>query len=181
MINAGVLEKRDSYNKINNNINLTIGSFVNTNLVVGITNESAVADFIKDGFEPVQDSLVVSDFQFFLRYYLDDKSFFILKMPTSSNVKGITIKDRLRVGVGCVIYSDNSFTCDLGYDLLFSSNFNGWRKGEFNIGLTVKTASLYIFPIISTSIFDKFMNWLSTPLVYGYKQSMYSHRLLHAF
>ena len=44
-------------------------------------------DYIQEGFNPIQDSFTVCDFQLFIKYYNDYKrSFFILKIPTVSDV-----------------------------------------------------------------------------------------------
>ena len=115
MISVNVFERKDTQKHTTDNFDISIGSFINNNLLVGITNEDAVADYIEDGVNPpVQDSLIVSNFQVFLKYY-DDRGFFLLmKMPLSGNGKGISSSDRIRAGGGCVFYSDNNFDFDRG-------------------------------------------------------------------
>ena len=47
-------------------LDLSISSFINNDLLIGLTNEDAV-DYIQDGFNPIQDSFIVSDFQLFFK------------------------------------------------------------------------------------------------------------------
>ena len=57
-------EKITPINMLNN---LSVGSFINDNLILGITTKDAVADYIEEGYNPVQDSLIISNFQLFLK------------------------------------------------------------------------------------------------------------------
>ena len=106
IISANVIERTDTKKKITNILDLSIGSFINNDLIVGITNEDAVADYIEHGFNPIQDSFIVSNLQLFIKYYDDKGYFFLMKIPTSSNVKGISIYDRIRVGGGYMPIED---------------------------------------------------------------------------
>ena len=173
MITANLIERTDTKKKITDILDLSIGSFINNNLIIGLTNEDAVADYIQEGFNPIQDSLIISDFQLFFKYYYDKGSFFILKIPTSSDAVGISIFDRIRVGGGYIFYSEDNFDFDISYDFLLSSNINSWNKGRLTIGVSTDTGVK--FPIISfdSNLFHKFVNWINTPLPNGYRESMY--------
>ena len=173
IITANFIERTDTKKKITDILDLSISSFINNDLLIGLTNEDAVADYIQDGFNPIQDSFIVSDFQLFFKYYHDKGSFFILKIPTSSNDIGISVFDRIRVGGGYVFYSENNFDFDISYDFLLRSNINGWKKGRLTIG--VSTVTGVKFPIVSfhSNLFHRFVNWINTPLQNGYRESMY--------
>ena len=173
MISVNTFERKDAQKHTTDNFDISIGSFISNNLLVGLTNEDAVADYIQDGFNPIQDSFIVSDFQLFFKYYHDKGSFFILKIPTSSDAIGISVFDRIRVGGGYVFYSEDNFDFDISYDVLLRSNINGWEKGRLTIG--VSTVTGVKFPIISfhSNLFHRFVNWINTPLQNGYRESMY--------
>ena len=67
-LKADILEITDTDKKLTEKIDLFIGTFINKKLVVGITNEAAIADHVAYGYNPVKDSLNVSNFQLFLKY-----------------------------------------------------------------------------------------------------------------
>jgi len=170
VISTKLIEIKDAKNEINKVLDFSIGSFINNKTIVGITNEQAVADYIKAGFNPVQDSLIVSNFQLFFKYYNKDY-FFLMKIPISSDIRDISIFDRTRIGGGYIFYSYNDLEFDISYDFLLSSNINGWNKGKLGIGITASTD--ITFPSISTNLFNKLVNWINTPLSNGYRESMY--------
>ena len=122
IISANIIERTDTKKKITNILDLSIGSFINNDLIVGITNEDAVADYIEHGFNPIQDSFIVSNLQLFFKYYDDKGYFFLMKIPTSSNVKGISIYDRIRVGGGYNFYADHNLDFHVSYDVLLNPN-----------------------------------------------------------
>ena len=170
VISTKLIEIKDAKREINKVLDFSIGSFINNKTIVGITNEQAVADYIKAGFNPVQDSLIVSNFQLFFKYY--NKDYFVLmKIPISSDIRDISIFDRTRFGGGYIFYSYNDLEFDISYDFLLSSNLNGWNKGKLGIGITASAD--IIFPSISTNLFNKLVNWINTPLSNGYRESMY--------
>tara|TARA_B110000008_G_scaffold276989_1_gene317389 strand:+ start:138 stop:722 length:585 start_codon:yes stop_codon:yes gene_type:complete len=170
VISTKLIEITDAKREINKVLDFSIGSFINNKTIVGITNEQAVADYIKAGFNPVQDSLIVSNFQLFFKYY--NKDYFVLmKIPISSDIRDISIFDRTRFGGGYIFYSYNDLEFDISYDFLLSSNLNGWNKGKLGIGITASTD--ITFPSISTNLFNKLVNWINTPLSNGYRESMY--------
>ena len=170
VISTKLIEITDAKREINKVLDFSIGSFINNKTIVGITNEQAVADYIKAGFNPVQDSLIVSNFQLFFKYY--NKDYFVLmKIPISSDIRDISIFDRTRFGGGHIFYSYNDLEFDISYDFLLSSNLNGWNKGRLGIGITASTD--ITFPSISTNLFNKLVNWINTPLSNGYRESMY--------
>ena len=174
IISANFIERTETKKEITEILDLSISKFINKNLLIGITNEDAVADYIQEGYNPIQDSFTVSDFQLFIKCYNDYKrSFFILKIPTVSDVVGISIFDRIRLGGGYVFYSKNNFDFDISYDLLLRSNINGWRKGRLSLG--VSTFTDVKFPKISfhSNLFLRFVNWINTPLQNGYREAMY--------
>ena len=170
VISTKLIEITDAKREINKVLDFSIGSFINNKTIVGITNEQAVADYIKAGFNPVQDSLIVSNFQLFFKYY--NKDYFVLmKIPISSDIRDISIFDRTRFGGGYIFHSYNDLEFDISYDFLLSSNLNGWNKGKLGIGITASTD--ITFPSISTNLFNKLVNWINTPLSNGYRESMY--------
>ena len=170
VISTKLIEITDAKREINKLLDFSIGSFINNKTIVGITNEQAVADYIKAGFNPVQDSLIVSNFQLFFKYY--NKDYFVLmKIPISSDIRDISIFDRTRFGGGYIFYSYNDLEFDISYDFLLSSNLNGWNKGKLGIGITASTD--ITFPSISTNLFNNLVNWINTPLSNGYRESMY--------
>ena len=71
-ISTNFIERANSVEKTTLINNLSIGSVINDNLILGITTENAVSDYIEEGYNPVQDSLILSSFQLFLKYYADD-------------------------------------------------------------------------------------------------------------
>ena len=170
VISTKLIDIKDAKREINKVLDFSIGSFINNKTIVGITNEQAVADYIKAGFNPVQDSLIVSNFQLFFKYY--NKDYFVLmKIPISSDIRDISIFDRTRFGGGYIFYSYNDLDFDISYDFLLSSNLNGWNKGKLGIGITASAD--ITFPSISTNLFNKLVNWINTPLSNGYRESMY--------
>lgn len=180
MISSNILERTDTKKKITNILDLSIGSFINNNFIVGITNENAVADYIEEGFNPIQDSFIVSNFQLFIKYYNDKGTFFLMKIPTSSNVKDISIYDRIRVGGGYTFYSDNNLYFHLSYNVLLSPNLNGWNKGELSLGISKDISDLNInkneikLPLTSfhSNLLNRFTSWINTPLSNGYRESV---------
>jgi len=177
VLSADVCERSDTKKKIDNVLDLSIGLFINNNVSVGITNEDDFADYIEEGFNPVQDSFIVSTLQLFIKYYHDRNFFLSMKIPTSSNVKGISIYDRIRVGGGYTFYSNNNLDFHLSYNMLLNSNINGWNKGELNLGLSKDISDLYQnkkgikLPISSfnSRTLNRFINWINTPLSNGHK------------
>ena len=80
VISTNFIERTNSGEKItpiNMLNNIYVGSLINHNLILGVTTEDAVADYIEEGYNPVQDSLIISNFQLFLKYYTDDFFFII--------------------------------------------------------------------------------------------------------
>jgi hypothetical protein len=136
IIKADLIQITDSKKNIESSFDLSISSFINNNIVIGLTSESALADYIQEGFEPIQDSLLISHFQLFCKYYYNKRSFFVLKIPTSSDVIDISIFDRVRLGGGYVFHSKSNFDFDISYDVLLSQNINGWNKGKLSIGIS---------------------------------------------
>ena len=170
VISTKLIQIKDAKREINRVLDFSIGSFINNKTIVGITNEQAVADYIKAGFNPVQDSLIVSNFQLFFKYYNKDY-FFLMKTPISSDIRDISIFDRTRFGGGYIFHSYNDLEFDISYDFLLRSNLNGWNKGKLGIGITASTD--ITFPSISTNLFNKLVNWINTPLSNGYRDSMF--------
>ena len=180
IISANVIERTDTKKKITNILDLSIGSFINNDLIVGITNEEDVADYIEYEFNPIQDSFIISNLQFFIKYYDDKGYFFLMKIPTSSNIKGISIYDRIRVGGGYIFYSDYNLNFHVSYDLLLNPNLNGWDKGKLNLGISKnisnldKNKKIIKLPTTSfdSSLLNRFISWINTPLSNGYRASV---------
>tara|TARA_B110000881_G_C18489243_1_gene470848 strand:- start:217 stop:822 length:606 start_codon:yes stop_codon:yes gene_type:complete len=159
--------------------NLSVGSFINDNLILGITTEDAVLDYIEEGYNPVQDSLIISNFQLFLKYYTDD-FFLLMKMPPYTNFSNISINDNIRVGVGYVIYRDENLDFEVSYNRLLNSNQNGFHKGELNVGISTSISSLTANRKYrnlqgyssSPNFFRSVLDWINTPLAHGYRESL---------
>ena len=170
------LEKITPINMLNN---LYIGSVINDNLILGITNDDAVSDYIEDGYSPVKDSLIISNFQLFLKYYSDD-FFFLMKIPPHTNISNISIYDNIRVGVGYIVYIDKKLDLELSYNRLLNSNQNGFCKGELNLSLSTSISSfaavrkyrnLKGYSIVP-NFFRSVLDWINTPLAHGYRESI---------
>ena len=180
MISVNTFERKDVQKHTTGKFDISIGSFIDNNLLLGITNEDAVADYIEDGFKPVQDSFIVSNFQLFLKYY-DNRGFFLLmKMPLSGNGKGISSSDRIRAGGGYIFYSDNNLDLDISYDILVSPNLNGFHKGVFRLGISTDISNFNAYnnelklPTTSfePNLLNKVISWIKTPLPNGYRESV---------
>ena len=70
IIKADLIQRTDSEKIIENSFDLSISSFINNNIVIGLTSESAIADYIEEGFDPIQDSLLISHFHLFSKFPL---------------------------------------------------------------------------------------------------------------
>jgi hypothetical protein len=178
IISANVIERTDTKKKITNILDLSIGSFINNDLIVGITNEEAVSDYTEHGFNPIQDRFIVSKLQLFIKYYDDKGYFFLMKIPTSSNIKGISIYDRIRVGGGYVFYSDHNLDFHVSYNVLLSSNLNRWGKGELSLGISKDISDLHqnkkgvklLTSSFHSRLLNRFISWINTPLSNGYRE-----------
>ena len=178
IISADVFERTDTKKTISNVLNLSIGSFINNNVIVGVTNEDAVADYIEHGFNPIQDSFMVSNLQLFIKYYDNRGSFFFMKIPTSSNVKDISIYDRIRVGGGYNFHSDHNLDFHLSYDVLLNPNLNGWNKGKLSLGISKDISDLHqnkqdiksLTRSFNSRILNRIISWINTPLSNGYRE-----------
>ena len=173
VIKTNFIERTDVKNKITGIFDLSMGSFINDDLIIGFTNEDAVADYIQEGFNPIQDRFIVSDFQLFFKYYYDKGTFFILKIPPSSDVVNISIFDRIRVGGGYVFHSVNNFDFDISYDFLLTPNINGFNKGRLTMGVSVQEAAKIPIMSFGSNLLYKFVNWINTPLSNGCRESMF--------
>ena len=182
VISTNFIERTNSGEKItpiNMFNNLSVGSVINDNLILGITTEGAVSDYIEEGYNPVQDSLIISSFQLFLKYYADD-FFLLMKMPPYTNFSNISINDNIRVGVGYVIYKDEKLDFEVSYNRLLHSNQNGFHKGELNLGISTSMSSLTAnrkyknlqgYSIVP-NFFRSVLDWINTPLAHGYRESL---------
>ena len=182
VISTNFIERTNSGEKItpiNMLNNIYVGSLINHNLILGVTTEDAVSDYIEIGYNPVQDSLTISSFQLFLKYYAND-FLLLLKMPPYTNFSNISINDKIRVGVGYVIYKDENLDFEISYNTLLKSNQNGFHKGKLNLGFSTSMSSLTtnrkrknlrghsIIPNFFRSVLD----WINMPLAHGYRESM---------
>ena len=135
IIKADLIQRTDSKKIIENSFDLSISSFINNNIVIGLTSEDAFADYIQEGLDPIQDSLFHSHYHLFSRYYYNKRSFFECKVPART-VGGIFVVERVRVGGGYVFLSKDNFDFEISYDVLLSQNINGWNKGNLSIGIS---------------------------------------------
>ena len=135
IIKADLIQRTDSEKIIENSLDLSISSFINNNIVIGLTSEDATADYIQEGFNSVQDSLLMSHYHLFSRYYYNKRSFFECKVPAST-WGGIFVVERVRVGAGYVFLSKDNFDFEISYDVLLFQNKNGWNKGNLSIGIS---------------------------------------------
>jgi hypothetical protein len=140
------MQRTDSKKIIENSFDLSFSSFINHNVVIGLTTKDAIADYIQEGFNPIQDSLIISNYHLFSRYYYNKRSFFVLKVPATFNglnelpihidLSKNFLFERVRVGAGYVFHSKNNFDFEISYDVLLSQNINGWNKGNLSIGIS---------------------------------------------
>ena len=135
IIKADLIQRTDSKKIIENSFDLSISSFINNNIVIGLTSEDATADFIQEGLDPIQDSLFQSHYHLFSRYYYNKRSFFECKVPATTK-DGIFVVERVRVGAGYVFLSKDNFDFEISYDVLLFQNKNGWNKGNLSIGIS---------------------------------------------
>ena len=141
------LKKKDSKEKLElinpaNNISFGIGIYSNTqdkitdydidHIIFGITLEDAILDFRKDGFTPVEDSIFVSNVQFFTRIY-NKKGIFIGLLAPVNHVRS---SDKARVVIGYSYPILKSISLDLNYRFLLQANKDGFRKGMLTLGLS---------------------------------------------
>ena len=134
-ITGNIIERSDASKELSEILDISIGTFVNNNLLLGITNEKSYTDYIKNYHNPVQDSLFVSDFQFLVKYYFN-KYLLSLKTPISSSLDNISAFDNARFGAGYDFFSQNNFNFSITYDFLVNKNINGMRKGELTLGIS---------------------------------------------
>lgn len=176
-ITTTFIERTETDKRITNILDFSISSFINDDLLIGLTNEEAIADHISYGYNPVKDSLNVSNFQLFLKYYLQENTFFSIKIPTKSDIAGMSTFDRIRVGGGYIFHSENNLDFDVSYDLLLQPNANGWRKGKITIGVSKIIDINMLKASVNSRLFHKFTQWLNTPPENGYRESMYYSKL----
>ena len=146
IIKADLIQRTDSKKIIENSIDLSFSSFINHNVVIGLTTQDAIADYIQEGFNPIQDSLIISNYHLFSRYYYNKRSFFVLKVPaTFAGLNQLPLHidlsknflfERVRVGGGYVFLSKDNFNFEISYDVLLFQNKNGWNKGNLSIGIS---------------------------------------------
>ena len=182
VISTNFIERTNSGEKItpiNMFNNLFVGSFINNNLILGITTEDAVSDYIEEGYNPVQDSLIVSSFQLLLKYYADD-FFLLIKIPPYTDFSNISTNNNIRAGVGYVIYRDEKLDFEVSYNRLLHPNQNGFHKGELNLGIATRISRLTAnrnyknlqgYSIIP-NFFHSVLDWINSPLAHGYKESL---------
>lgn len=182
IISTNFIQRTNSFEKptlINIFDNLYFGSFINNNLILGITSDASKSDYIKNGYTPVEDSLIVSKFQLFFKYYYDD-FFFLMKIPPYTNLSNISVNENIRIGLGYVVYKNDEFDLQVSYNRLLNSNKNGFYKGEINVGISTYFPSIRsnkkhkIFK--ARSHFPNFLysvvNWINMPLQKGYRESL---------
>ena len=147
-MSADFAERKDAAGKEITSVHLlnslTIGTLVNNDFILGLSAEPAVADYIKDEYNPVQDSLVVSAFQLFLRKNFRDYFVFI-KLPAYTSFADISTTDRARIGGGYIVYKTERFNLEVSYSALLNPNKNGFRKGKLTIGASTSLAEIKRF------------------------------------
>ena len=142
-ISIDLVERSEVDKQFNQVFDISIGKYFSNNFIVGITNKKSKADFIQYGSNPVQDSLVIANYQIFSKLFLKDNFFFSLKSPLKSKYN-FARKDRTRVGFG-IKFKSNDFeklNFFLSYDYLIKKNSNGWRKGEIKFGISTNLDNL---------------------------------------
>ena len=135
-ISVNIIERTDAKKDVNTIFNYSIERFINKKMSLGINNYIAKADYIRDGYNPIQDSLVISNYQIFSKYYLLNNFYLIIQSPLSTNYDNISALDRIRVGGGYHFYIKNNITYYICYNILLNRNENRFRKGKLNIGFS---------------------------------------------
>jgi len=77
----------------------------------------------------------------------------------------------------------NNLDFYVNYTSLLSKNKNGFRKGEFNLGLsstilskqTSTLKSNFFDAFYSSSFYVSIYNWINKPLKHGYRQLVVGH------
>tara|TARA_B100001029_G_C14851419_1_gene333944 strand:+ start:83 stop:568 length:486 start_codon:yes stop_codon:yes gene_type:complete len=138
-ISIDVIERTDTQKEFNKNINFFVGKYLHKNMVIGVTNKQSLADYIEEGYTPVQDSLIISNYQFFSKYYFQDNLFLTIRSPISLSNKSISTHERIRIGAGYVFYKEENNNTEfyISYNFLLKPNSNGFRKGELNVGVSL--------------------------------------------
>ena len=122
--------------------NLCVGTpIVGKNLIFGFNTEKCVSDYVKNGENPVQDSLVVSTFQVFLKQYLFN-SFVFVNSPPYTNYSKIPFYEKIRIGIGHTIFKGEKYNLEIGYDFLITPNNRGFRKGKISLGFSTNLSKL---------------------------------------
>ena len=109
-------------------------------VILGLTFEDSKTDFRKDYLEPVNDSILVSNSQVFLRVYNKAGYFVSCRIPLDYQIKdnennNINV-DYVRVGIGRTLDINKSFNLDFHYNLLLYPNKDGFRKGFLTFGVS---------------------------------------------
>ena len=109
-----------------------------------------------------------------------DDFFLLIKMPPYTNFSSISINDNIRIGVGYVICRDEKLDLEVSYNRLLNSNQNGFYKGALNLGIFTSISSLTANRKYrnlqgyssSPNFFRSVLDWINTPLVNGYRESL---------
>ena len=107
-ISINIIERTDATKELKRIFNYSLESYIYKNITLGLTNAKASADYIKEGYSPIQDSLVISNYQIFSKYYVLNNLFFLIQSPISTNNKTISVFERIRVGGGYYFYFKKS-------------------------------------------------------------------------
>jgi len=129
-------DAKDEYSTESLTNNFGFGYMVCDKFMGGLTMTDATSDAKADSAGVIIES-IAADMQLFARYYATEMLFVSLTAPWSSDIKGVSASDMMRLGVGATVNVWNSVNVEAGYTMLTSSDVNGDNKGEFKIGLAM--------------------------------------------
>lgn len=103
-------------------------------IICGITLENSVSDFRRDGFEPISDSILISNAQFFTRIY-NKKGLFVGLLLPINHIVSIE-RTRMLIGFSYKILNNIDIDIDMSYRFLLEPNKDGFRKGMLTLGVS---------------------------------------------
>ena len=144
----------DGFEMSNLTDNLFFGYQISDNFMLGLSMQDATADsiyiFLDGTTETIEDAAVVSEMQFFARYYYNENLFISLMAPLSvddldfsDDGEGgeLSQMDFARIGAGYSFNVWNNINVEPSYSMYIKEfeNFSTGetsRRGKFNIGIT---------------------------------------------
>ena len=125
--------------------NISIGYYINKDILVGVSTINSYVDIRKEGTEPIINGNLVYGKQLFIEYNFfsesDEpllKNFYLSFTRPWTKAKGhdYTENDLFRIGLGLKYQIFHDIYSTASYNMLFNGNVNeGSRKGILNLGI----------------------------------------------